>query len=75
MILSNVEIHRALDKKRLIITPEPLPRVPTIGQHCPYNTHSVDLRLAPEISIPKKNFPYAYDLSKKQNLSEFLSQN
>jgi len=25
--------------------------------------------------LSQKNFPYAYDLSKKQNLSEFLSQN
>ena len=28
MILSNVEIHRALDEGRLIIRPEPLPRFP-----------------------------------------------
>lgn len=75
MILANTEIHKALDDKRLIIRPEPSPRVPTIGAHCPYDTHSVDLTLAPEISVPKKNLPFTFDLSQKQNLSEFLSQN
>lgn len=75
MILANVEIHKALDSGRLIIDPDPQPRLPTIGKHCPYDTHSVDLRLADELSIPKEDFPYAYDLSKKQNLSDFLAQN
>ncbi len=52
MILSNVEIHRALDEKRLIISPEPGPRRPTTNaaDDCPYQTSSVDLRLANEIS-------------------------
>jgi deoxycytidine triphosphate deaminase len=47
MILSNVEIQRALDEGRLIIRPEPSPRQPPangVGE-CPYNTTSVDLRL------------------------------
>lgn len=75
MILSNVEIHKALDAGRLVIDPDPGPRKPEIGKHCPYDTHSVDLMLADELSIPNENQPFSYDLSKKQNLSSFLSQN
>ena len=61
MILSNVELHRALDDGRLVIKPEPKPRRPAVGQaECPYNTHSVDLRLAPEISVPPSG-PFIYD--------------
>lgn len=74
MILSNVELHKALDEGRLVIDPEPVPRAPTIDQsHCPYDTHSVDLTLGSELSIPKSDFPFAYDLSQKQNLAAFLS--
>jgi deoxycytidine triphosphate deaminase len=61
MILSNREIHAALDSGRLIIDPQPFPRQTTPGQYCPYDTHSVDLTLASEISIPQKG-PYTYDL-------------
>ncbi len=52
MILSNVEIHRALDEKRLAIEPPPLPRFPANenDSNCPYQTSSVDLRLGDEIS-------------------------
>ena len=51
MILSNVEIQRALDERRLIIDPEPTPRTPTADfADCPYQTSAVDLRLASEIS-------------------------
>jgi dCTP deaminase len=53
MILSNVEVHRALDERRLILEPEPAPRTP-IGAaavaDCPYQTTAVDLRLGDEIS-------------------------
>jgi dCTP deaminase len=74
MILSSAEIHRALDDGRLIITPEPSPRVPTIGSdHCPYDTHSVDLTLAPEISIPSDG-PFNYDLT-RPGLASFISKN
>lgn len=53
MILSNTEIHRAIDEGRLIIQPEPLPRFPSIkGGHCPYDTHSVDLTLSDLIEVP-----------------------
>jgi hypothetical protein len=32
MILCNVEIHKALDAKQLVVTPEPLPRVALRGE-------------------------------------------
>lgn len=53
MILSNLEVQRALDEKRLIIDPEPFPRV-TVGSHkSPYNTHAVDLTLGDTIVVPE----------------------
>lgn len=76
MILSNVELHRALDAGRLVIRPEPHPRIPTVaGGHCPYDTHSVDLTLGDEISIPQVNAPYAYDLTQPGSLARFIAQN
>ena len=73
MILSSAGIHAALDVGRLIIEPEPKPRIPTIGSdHCPYDSHSVDLTL-PEIAIPKPG-PFAYDLT-QPGLAAFLSNN
>ena len=59
MILSNVEIQRAIDERRLVITPEPLPRRPTgaAGEDCPYQTSSVDLRLADEVSYFREGLP------------------
>ena len=51
MILSNVEIHRALDEGRLVLDPQPTPRLPGApGTDCPYQTSAVDLRLGDEIS-------------------------
>jgi dCTP deaminase len=74
MILSSTMLHKALDQKRIIITPEPSPRIPTIGSdHCPYDTHSVDLTLAPELSIPTKG-SYVYDL-KGTGIASFLARN
>lgn len=64
MILSNVEIHKALDEGRLIIIPEPLPRIPSVElPHSPYDTHSVDLRLAPEIVVPIQG-SFTYDVTR-----------
>lgn len=74
MILSNIEIHSALDQKRLIIDPEPTPRIPTSNNpNCPYDTTSVDLCLGDTISIPKGG-PFAYDL-RKPGIAVFLRQN
>lgn len=75
MILSNVELHRALDQGRLVIDPEPLPREPSAGEHCPYDSHSVDLTLGPEISVPNDDQPYAFDLARRANLQQFLTLN
>jgi dCTP deaminase len=75
MILSNVELHRAIDDGRLVIDPEPLPRAPTAGgPHCPYNTHSVDLTLGPEIVVPTTGQPIAYDL-RASNLAQYITRN
>ena len=54
MILSNVEIQRALDDGRVTIDPEPSPRTPALEEpDCPYQTSAVDLRLGNEVSIYK----------------------
>jgi len=62
MILSNVEIHRALDEKRIILRPEPLPRLPVFGSASPYQTTSVDLRLGNAISYFKDGLPLDINL-------------
>jgi len=62
MILSNVEIHRALDQGRLVIVPEPQPRIPGDGVDCPYQASAVDLSLADEISWLKEDLPLNIDL-------------
>jgi len=64
MILSNVELHRALDCRRLIIKLEPAPRTPDSNDqsgYCPYDTHSVDLTLGTEIIIPLAGNCCAFD--------------
>ncbi|MCY2988673.1 MAG: dCTP deaminase [Planctomycetota bacterium] len=74
MILSNVEIFRALDEKRLVIQPEPSPRRPSVGQsHSPYDTHSVDLTLGDEIVVPKKG-QFIYDLTQPGSIAETIRQ-
>jgi dCTP deaminase len=62
MILSNVEIHTALDQGRLVITPEPQPRIPGAGLDCPYQASAVDLSLGDEISWMKEAPPFNIDL-------------
>lgn len=63
MILSNVEIHRALDEKRLVIDPEPQPRFPGAdGVDCPYQTSAVDLRLGKEIAYFSGLLPFDVNL-------------
>lgn len=78
MILSNLEIQKAIDDGDLVIDPEPLPRRPTLaaGSQCPYNTTSVDLRLGPNLSIvpsggPRK--PVVLDL-RQGGIAPYLSQ-
>jgi len=60
-----------LDKGRLIIEPEPLPRKYKHGEYCPYDTTAVDLRLHNEISIPKGG-TFSYDLTKPGSISDLL---
>jgi dCTP deaminase len=66
MILSNLEIQRAIDEGRLIIQPEPSPRRPegVPGEDCPWQTSSVDLQLADEISYFRDDLPMNINLSK-----------
>jgi dCTP deaminase len=72
MILSNLALHEALDAKRLIIEPEPHPRFPTAAQGCPYDSHSVDLRLGAELLVPEQG-AYIFDVT-LPNLTDFLGR-
>ena len=75
MILSNRQLHAALDEKRLVIHPEPTPRAPeTPGGHCPYDTHSVDLTLSEEIIVPQDEGLFDIDLSRPGNIAKHLEQ-
>jgi len=74
MILSNVEIQKAIDEGCLVIDPEPTPRtVTTDDPYCPFGTTSVDLRLGDSISIPGPG-PFVYDL-RQGGIAKFLSRN
>ena len=76
MILSNIELQRALDEGRLAISPEPAPRFPSLeNPHCPYDTHSVDLHLADEIVVPNRDSVYSYDLTHPGSLARTIQQN
>jgi dCTP deaminase len=73
MILSNIEIQKAIDGGRLVISPDPQPRDP--GQpNCPYDTTAVDLRLGSGLSVPIRG-SYNYDLRSKEGFARFLSRN
>jgi hypothetical protein len=66
MILSNVEIHRAIDEGNIIIEPEPQPRLPTLqNPNSPYDTTAVNLRLSRYLSVCKKPQPLAFDLRQR----------
>jgi dCTP deaminase len=74
MILSNIEIHKAIDEGRLIITPDPQPRnCEEAG--CPYDTTAVDLHLSKSLAIPKAG-PYVFDLRQgRGQIAKFLAEN
>lgn len=72
MILSNIEIQKAIDAGRLVITPDPQPRSSEFP-NCPYDTTAVDLRLSSALSIPRAG-PYTYDL-RKSGFATFLARN
>ena len=72
MILSNTELHRALDDGRLGIEPEPAPRTPNLqGGSCPFSTHSVDLRLGNEIVVPESG-QFSYNLLRTGRIAELI---
>ena len=63
MILSNVEIQRALNEGRMVIVPRPQPEQPdSTSGNCPYQTSSVDLCLADEITFFKEGLALNIDL-------------
>jgi hypothetical protein len=77
MILSNVELHRALDNGRLIISPEPRPRVydpADSNMYCPYETHAVDLTLDSDVTVLLPG-TFAFDLMQPFSPSPFLARN
>ena len=75
MILSSVELQKAQDDGRLKIDPEPLPRKPPLAGDaiCPYNSHSVDLRLDNIIKVPEGG-TFVYDLTQPGELAELISK-
>ena len=65
MILSNLDIHEALDRGRIKIEPEPAPRTRVDGgRKCPFQTSAVDLRLGREVAYFKEGIPAQIDLRK-----------
>jgi len=75
MLLSNLEIQKALDEKRIIIDPEPQPRKKGIGiKYCPYDAHTVDLRLGNEITVPKPS-TFSYDFLAQGNIADLIAKN
>jgi len=72
MILSNIEIQKAIDEGRLIINPDPQPRSPEFSD-CPYDTTAVDLHLATSLSVPRSG-AFNYDLS-QGGIATFLARN
>ncbi len=74
MILSNVEIHKAIDAGDIVIKPEPLPRLPSLqSPNSPYDTTAVNLRLSPTLSLCDKSTPLTFDLRKK-GLADLLGK-
>lgn len=74
MILSNTAIFEALDDGRLVIDPEPAPRVTQQqGPKSPFGTSAVDLQLGPDLVKPK-HVPHAViDLGRRGDVSDTLS--
>lgn len=76
MILCNTQVHAALDDGRLVISPEPTPRLLSVGgPHCPYDTHTVDLKLFNEIAVPNPDLPITIDLARPGKVFNLLDAN
>jgi len=72
MILSNIEIQRALDDRRLIIDPLPSPLKFGDGTKSPFQTSAVDLRLGDLFSYMKDDRSFAIDLTRGNFKSMFM---
>jgi len=72
VILSNSAIFDALDDGRLVLEPEPSPRVSDgTGTPSPFGTSSLDLRLGSVLQVPKQA-QLAIDLREKGNIADTL---
>lgn len=76
MILSNSAIFAALDERRLIIEPEPVPRIPADDPEAewPYGTSAIDLRLGDEVSWFNDDVALSIDL-RRGHFAELFSKN
>ena len=75
MILSNTAIFDALDDGRLVISPEPQPRLRTLGgPPSPFGTTSVDLKLGPYLQVPAKDLSVLIDLRKPTRVANTISR-
>src|SRR3569623_402237 len=65
MVLSNIEIHKALDDGDIVIDPEPTPRFPSLATpKSPYDTTAVNFRLPRLLIVCKVASPITFDLRK-----------
>lgn len=71
MILSNLEIQKALDDGRIVIDPQPLPRTRKDTEYCPYDTCAVDLTLGTQIFVPKGG-PFTIDITRRKDIADFI---
>ena len=62
MILSNVAIHTAIDAGDFCISPEPARFSTLRDPDCQYDTSSLNLRLAPDLSVGSARLPIVIDL-------------
>jgi dCTP deaminase len=70
MILSNLEIQRAIDEGALSIDPEPLPRS---GEGTPYDSCAVDLHLDSHLAVPKPGLSFVFDLKAQKPIAPSLA--
>ena len=66
MILSNIEIQKAIKEGRLIISPEP--------QDADYDTTAVNLHLGAGLAVPRPG-SFNYDLKRSEGFAQFLARN